>query len=73
MAYISYNLESSSIGYQYYKLPIVLADIPTTGDIKIVATGPDLNNGDLLTKFTFTITLNGDASSVHIEKKALES
>lgn len=73
MAYISYNLESSSIGYQYYKLPIVLADIPTTGDIKIVAMGPDLNNGDLLTKFTFTITLNGDASSVHIEKKALES
>ena len=73
MAYISYNLTSSSIGYQYYKLPIVLADIPTTGDIKIVAMGPDLNNGDLLTKFTFTITLNGDASSVHIEKKALES
>ena len=73
MAYISYNLESSSIGYQYYKLPVVLADIPTTGDIKIVAMGPDLNNGDLLTKFTFTITLNGDASSVHIEKKALES
>lgn len=73
MAYISYNLTSSSIGYQYYKLPVVLADIPTTGDIKIVAMGPDLNNGDLLTKFTFTITLNGDASSVHIEKKALES
>ena len=73
MAYISYNLTSSSIGYQYYKLPIVLADIPTTGDIKIVAMGPDLNNGDLLTKFTFTITLNSDASSVHIEKKALES
>ena len=73
MAYISYNLTSSSIGYQYYKLPIVLADIPTTGDIKIVAMGPDLNNGDLLTKFTFTITLNGDSSSVHIEKKALES
>lgn len=72
MAYISYNLTSSSVGYQYYKLPIVLADIPTTGDIKIVAMGPDINNGNLLTKFTFTITLNGDASSVHIEKKQLE-
>ena len=72
MAYISYNFILSG-NCTFYKLPIIMADIPSTGDIKIVAMGPDLNNGNLLTKFTFTITLNGDASSVHIEKKALES
>ena len=74
MAYISYHLESLGMKiYQYYKLPITFADIPDEGDIKVVAMGPDLNNDNLFTKFTFTITLNGDASSVHIEKKVLES
>ena len=73
IAYISYNFVSPGMKiYQYYKIPITMADIPDTGDIKIIAVGADLNNSNLLTKFTFTITLNGDASSVHIEKKQLE-
>lgn len=72
MAYIAYNLDSLG-QHQYYKLPIVLASIPDSGDITVIAMGPDIYNSDILTKFTYTITLNGDASSVHIEKKALES
>ena len=73
IAYISYNFVSPGMKiYQYYKIPITMADIPDTGDIKIIAIGADINNNDVITKFTFTITLNGDASSVHIEKKALE-
>ena len=73
IAYISYNFESPGMKiYQYYKLPITMADIPDTGDIKINAVGADINNNNVITKFTFTITLNGDASSVHIEKKQLE-
>lgn len=72
MAYISYNFILSG-NCTFYKLPIVMADIPNTGDITIVAVGPDINNSNLFTKFTFVITLNGDASSVHMEKKALES
>ena len=73
IAYISYNFESPGMKiYQYYKIPITMADIPDTGDIKIIAVGADINNNDVITKFTFTITLNGDASSVHIEKKQLE-
>lgn len=73
MAYISYNMTLSGMGeYQYYKIPITMASIPNTGDITIIAVGADINNGDVITKFTFTITLNGDASSVHMEKKALE-
>ena len=74
IAYISYNFVSPGMKiYQYYKLPITMADIPDTGDIKIIAVGADVNNSDVITKFTFTITLNGDASSVHIEKKVLEN
>lgn len=72
MAYISYNFILSG-NCTFYKLPIVMTDIPNTGDITIVAVGPDINNSNLFTKFTFVITLNGDASSVHMEKKALES
>ena len=72
MAYIAYNLDSLG-EHQYYKLPIVLASIPDSGDITVIAMGPDIYNSDILTKFTYTITLNGDASSVHIEKKALEA
>ena len=73
IAYISYNFVSPGMKvYQYYKIPITMADIPDTGDIKIIAVGADVNNNDVITKFTFTITLNGDASSVHMEKKALE-
>lgn len=74
IAYISYNSVSPGMKiYQYYKLPITMADIPDTGDIKIIAVGADINNSDVITKFTFTITLNGDASSVTIDKKALEN
>ena len=74
IAYISYNFVSPGMKiYQYYKLPITMADIPDTGDIKIIAVGADINNSDVITKFTFTITLNGDASSVTIDKKALEN
>ena len=73
IAYISYNFVSPGMKiYQYYKIPITMADIPDTGDIKIIAVGADVNNDNAITKFTFTITLNGDASSVHIEKKQLE-
>ena len=73
MAYISYNMSLTGMGeYQYYKIPITMASIPNTGDITIIAVGADINNSDVITKFTFTITLNGDASSVHMEKKALE-
>ena len=72
MAYIAYNL--NSLGqHQYYKLPIMLASIPDSGDITVIAMGPDIYNSDLMTKFTYTIVLNGDASSVTINKKVLES
>lgn len=72
MAYIAYNLDS--VGqHQYYKLPIVLASIPDSGDITVIAMGPDIYNSDLMTKFTYTIVLNGNASSVTINKKVLES
>lgn len=72
MAYIAYNLDSAG-QHQYYKLPILLASIPDTGDITVIAMAADIYNSDKLSKFTYTITLNGDSSSVHIEKKALES
>ena len=73
IAYISYNFVSPGMKiYQYYKIPITMADIPDTGDIKIIAVGADINNNDVITKFTFTITLNGDASTINIEKKQLE-
>ena len=72
MAYTAYNLDSAG-QHQYYKLPIVLASIPDSGDITVIAIGPDIYNSDLMTKFTYTIVLNGDASSVKINKKVLES
>lgn len=71
MAYIAYNLDSQG-QHQYYKLPIMMASIPDTGDITIIAMGPDIYGSDKLTKFTYTITLNGDTSSVSFEKIVLE-
>lgn len=72
MAYIAYNFDSLG-HHQYYKLSILLASIPDSGDISIIAIGPDIYNSDILTKFTYTITLNGDSSSVVINKKVLEN
>lgn len=72
MAYIAYNLDSLG-QHQYYKLPIVMASIPDSGDISIIAMGPDIYGDDKLTKFTYTIVLNGNASSVTIDKKVLEA
>ena len=72
MAYIAYNFDSLG-QHQYYKLPIVMASVPDSGDISVIAMGPDIYGDDKLTKFTYTITLNGDASSVVIDKKVLEN
>lgn len=72
MAYIAYNLDSLG-QHQYYKLPIVMASVPDSGDISVIAMGPDIYGDDKLTKFTYTITLNGDTSSVVIDKKVLEN
>lgn len=72
MAYISYNLDSLG-EHQYYKSTILMASVPDDGDITVIAIAADIYNGDKLSKFTYTITLNGNASSVHIEKKALEA
>ena len=72
MAYISYNLDSRG-EHQYYKSTILMASVPDDGDITVIAIAADIYNSDKLSKFTYTITLNGDASSVHIEKKALEA
>ena len=72
MAYISYNLDSLG-EHQYYKSTILMASVPDDGDITVIAIAADIYNDDKLSKFTYTITLNGDASSVHIEKKALEA
>ena len=72
MAYIAYNFDSLG-QHQYYKLPIVMASVPDSGDISIIAMGPDIYGDDKLTKFTYTITLNGDTSSVVIDKKVLEN
>ena len=71
MAYIAYNLDSLG-QHQYYKLPIVMASVPDSGDISVIAMGPDIYGDDKLTKFTYTITLNGDTSSVSFEKIVLE-
>lgn len=72
MAYISYNLDSLG-EHQYYKSTILMASVPDDGDITVIAIAADIYNSDKLSKFTYTITLNGNASSVHIEKKALEA
>ena len=72
-AYVIYIVDSSSAGHTYYKLPIMMVDIPDSGNITVIAMGPDIYNSNLMTKFTYTIVLNGDASSVTIDKKALES
>ena len=72
MAYIAYNLDSTG-QHQYYKLPIVMASVPDSGDISVIAIGPDIYGDDKLTKFTYTIVLNGDTSSVTIDKKVLEN
>lgn len=71
MAYIAYNLDSLG-QHQYYKLPIVMASVPDSGDISVIAMGPDIYGDDKLTKFTYTITLNGDTSSISFEKIVLE-
>lgn len=69
---IKYLDMSNNIGsYQCYILPVNYFYVTNT-EIKLIVIGPDPDNGDLITKFTITLTLNGDASTINIEKKQLE-
>lgn len=70
--YVFY-LYNSMGQHTYYKIPILMTDVPDSGDITVIMVGPDIYNDNKITKFTYTIVLNGNASSVTIEKKVLES
>ena len=70
--YVFY-LYNSMGQHTYYKIPILMTDVPDSGDITVIMVGPDIYNDNKITKFTYTIVLNGDASSVTIDKKVLES
>lgn len=75
---INYFDTSNNIGsYQKYTIPVSYYNIPngepTMGTITLIGVGPDPHNKDLITKFTITMNLNGDASTITIDTKALES
>lgn len=74
---VNYLRMANSIGsYQNYMIPVNYYQIPngevTTGTITLIGIGPDPHNRDLITKFTITMTLNGDASTIEVSTKALE-
>lgn len=74
---VNYLRMSNSIGsYQNYMIPVNYYQIPngevTTGTITLIGVGPNPDNKDLITKFTITMTLNGDASTITVNTKALE-